>query len=396
MKVKRTHIFERCKKFMNLPVATNASPTALLRDQGIVKIDNAFEEGQRKRILEFLDGPGWKFGWKSDPKSDPYSFWHKHFAGNVLPDHYAKDGREKPYDCADELRRTAPILHEVWRIIEKRVLPGHRLTRCYANGQPHGSEGAIHTDSLSEQSRTVIYYPHSAWHPNWGGETLFFNKDQTDVISAINPRPNRLIVFSGIIPHVARGVSRVCPALRITLMFKAEKPSIAERYRAFLIEDHHIDQVQHSGRDFFTHLEGTYELLRAWSNPEPVCLAGLFHSIYGTWQFRHRAVPLERREVIRNLIGLEAEFLAYAFCVTERPKELIANIQSSSEIAITDHHAKMPLKLSRHQLDRLLEIEAANLIEQRGNIRPLLEKMIPANISASARKAITEYLASTN
>jgi SM-20-related protein len=28
------------------------------------------------------------------------------------------------------------------------------------------------------------------------------------------------VVFPGLIPHVARGVSRTCPMLRITLMFK--------------------------------------------------------------------------------------------------------------------------------------------------------------------------------
>ena len=49
-----------------------------------------------------------------------------------------------------------------------------------------------------------------------------FNQEETDILASIYPKPNRLLIFSGIVPHVARGVSRICPVLRITLMFKTE------------------------------------------------------------------------------------------------------------------------------------------------------------------------------
>ncbi|MGH7016591.1 MAG: hypothetical protein ACRED8_05840, partial [Caulobacteraceae bacterium] len=94
------------------------------------------------------------------------------------------------------------------------------LTRCYANGYPSGAEGGVHLDSNLPTHFTAIYYPHLAWNPNWAGETLFFDAEGADVIAAVYPRPNRLAVFPGVIPHVARAVSRACPELRITLMFK--------------------------------------------------------------------------------------------------------------------------------------------------------------------------------
>ena len=357
----------------------------------IAKIDNFLGEERRELVYGFLSGDGWKFGWKSNAKKDPYSFWHRHFAGNTRPDNYAEGGRERQYDCAAELSRAVPLLHRFWLDLERQVIPGHTVTRCYANGQPFGSEGSIHTDSTSSHSLTVIYYPNPQWHPNWGGETLFFNPDQTDIVSAIYPKPDRLVLFSGTIPHIARGVSRVCPALRITLMFKAELVSIELKYRDFLIEHLHADEVRHSGRDFYTHLSGTYDLLKAWGNPQSLCLAGLFHSIYGTWHFRHKAFPIERRDIIRGLIGEEAEFLAYVFCVTERPKELLAQVRSS-KIMMTDHCVKEPLQLSRIQLNRLLEIEAANLIEQGGDVRGLLEQIAQADISVAAKMAIAAYL----
>jgi SM-20-related protein len=91
------------------------------------------------------------------------------------------------------------------------------LERCYANGLPYGCDGATHTDSPERGACTSVYYPHTHWDPDWGGETLIFNKDKSDILAAIYPKPNRLLIFPGFVFHVARGVSRIC---RITLMFK--------------------------------------------------------------------------------------------------------------------------------------------------------------------------------
>ena len=77
----------------------------------ITRVDNVLREDQRKLIYDFLHASGWKFGWKSRTSTDVYSFWHKHFAGAIQPDHPTEDGGGAPYDCADELQRKAPLLH---------------------------------------------------------------------------------------------------------------------------------------------------------------------------------------------------------------------------------------------------------------------------------------------
>jgi SM-20-related protein len=101
-------------------------------------------------------------------------------------------------------------------------MQGHRLVRCYANGQTYGSDGNLHTDTTLANSYTSVYYPHEAWFPDWGGETVFFNAAKDDIIACVYPKPNRIVIFDGTVPHVARGVSRVCPVLRVTLMFKTD------------------------------------------------------------------------------------------------------------------------------------------------------------------------------
>jgi len=134
---------------------------------------------------------------------------------------------------------------------------------------------------------------------------------------------------------------------------------VAARYEAFLRA--HTKQIRHSGRDFFEHLKGTHDLLRDWGNPEYLCLAGLFHSIYGTQFFKHKTLSLEQRDALIDLIGVKAEALAYLFCTQDRRK-------------FTD--------------GELLEIEAANLIEQHGLSEAMRKKLLSSDISPAAKLAV--------
>lgn len=178
--------------------------------------DDFLKPADQQAMLSFLRGPGWGYGAFSDPSPDAPRYWYKHFAG------YIKDGQEAhdPDQMEAELARNAPLALQMWRRIQSTILPGHRLTRSYANGYPFGSEGGLHLDSNIASHFTALYYPHLAWHPNFAGETVFFNETGTDILASVFPKPNRLVVFPGTIPHVARGVSRKCPELRMTLMFK--------------------------------------------------------------------------------------------------------------------------------------------------------------------------------
>jgi SM-20-related protein len=197
----------------------DAPPSALLANDIIIHDDFLHREDQQD-MLTFLRGPGWSFGAFSDPSADASRYWYKHFAG------YVKDGREPldPGEIERELGGNAPLAAKMWRQISTTILPGHQLARCYANGYPFGAEGGLHMDSNIPSHYTALYYPHLAWHPNYSGETVFFNATGTEIIASVYPKPNRLVVFAGTIPHVARAISRKCPELRITLMFKTTQP----------------------------------------------------------------------------------------------------------------------------------------------------------------------------
>lgn len=95
--------------------------------------------------------------------------------------------------------------------------------RCYANAHTFGVEGYPHVDSRKPGNYTTIFYINPVWKPEWAGETIFMN-DLGDIAHAVLPKPGRMVLFDGRIIHAARAVTRICPAMRVTLMFKTRAP----------------------------------------------------------------------------------------------------------------------------------------------------------------------------
>ena len=81
----------------------------------------------------------------------------------------------------------------------------------------------------------------------------------------------------------------------------------------FLLEQG-AGKTKHSGRTLYNHLTGVYSLLYGWGCHPIICDAGLYHSIYGTEYFKPKTLTLEQRPIVREIIGHEAEQLAYLFC----------------------------------------------------------------------------------
>lgn len=179
-----------------------------------IVIDGFLPAEAHQAVWAYLNTGQWDFGAFSDRHGDRYHY--RHFAG-------IRQNGEEPRDpqaFGGELD-AHPELAAVWRRLADGPLSGHRLARCYANAMGPGVEGGVHQDSNIADHMTAIYYPHLQWAPALAGETLLFNDDATEIVQAIYPRPNRLLIFPGTMPHVARPMSKRAkfPA-RITLMFK--------------------------------------------------------------------------------------------------------------------------------------------------------------------------------
>ena len=77
--------------------------------------------------------------------------------------------------------------------------------------------------------------------------------------------------------------------------------------------------LRHSGGDFWDHCIGVANILQnEMRAPEDVCIAGLYHSCYGTAYF-DPDLKLTRNEV-REVIGERAELFAWEFCQIPHPR----------------------------------------------------------------------------
>lgn len=124
---------------------------------------------------------------------------------------------------------------------------------------------------------------------------------------------------------------------------------------------------QHSGSNLLAHLEKTYAILKGAGQSDEVCLAGLFHSVYGTSSFKTVTVPESKRAEVQGMIGPGAEQIAWLFCKLDRPRAFQLHLTTNP--ASLPAHGGGELKLAENalaeSLPHLLSIEAANLLEQR-------------------------------
>lgn len=155
-------------------------------------------------------------------------------------------------------------------------------------------------------------------------------------------------------------LSRFMRAIGFWLRDRAGDPSQE------LIE--HLKQLNahfchHSGCSFLSHLIGTYKLLRDWKAPEAVCLAGLYHSIYGTQTFRESLAQISQRDEIELIIGNKAEKLAYYFCLRDE-KHFWSNLNRTANFSLKDRFRNQEIPLTEQEFRNLLEICLADHLEQ--------------------------------
>jgi len=128
------------------------------------------------------------------------------------------------------------------------------------------------------------------------------------------------------------------------------------------LQVHHSRTPEHSSKEFIAHLCGTRQLLVQWSARPALCVAGLFHSVYGADAFPAGAVPASLRNQVRQLIGVEAEQIAWLFCVMERAT-LANNVNRTGEFRVKNRHTNEPIPLNATEVSDLSHLFIANVLE---------------------------------
>lgn len=131
---------------------------------------------------------------------------YKHWAFNM------------PLDVAKKL----PIVEMANKAIESTFEKKYQLYRSYCNVASHGDMLYPHTDCMPDAKElTSLWFIQDEWKYEWGGETIFYNKDK-DAEVVVTPKPGRLVIFDGAIEHAGNAPHKICTKPRYTFALKYE------------------------------------------------------------------------------------------------------------------------------------------------------------------------------
>jgi hypothetical protein len=121
-------------------------------------------------------------------------------------------------------------------------------------------------------------------------------------------------------------------------------------------------EFKHFNGSLATHLRGTESLLRQWSAREALCLAGLYHAVYGTDGYAPSLVSIGVRSHVSTLIGKEAEEITYLYCACDR-RAFYPRIGTVSQCLFADRFTGTEYEISAQQVSDLCELIVANELD---------------------------------
>lgn len=128
------------------------------------------------------------------------------------------------------------------------------------------------------------------------------------------------------------------------------------------LRDANTETLPHTDRGLLDHLLGTRQLLVEWGADTSVCDAGLFHSVCGTEHYEPKAIPLSMRTQVRQLIGDQAEVLAWIFCIMRRDT-FDQNLCRDANFSVQHRVTGEWIPLSVDQFHDLVTITFANTLQ---------------------------------
>ncbi|HWA99457.1 MAG TPA: hypothetical protein VG713_13235 [Pirellulales bacterium] len=125
-----------------------------------------------------------------------------------------------------------------------------------------------------------------------------------------------------------------------------------------------IAKVPHTEKNYLTHLVSVYNQMQAHGLDEELCLAGLFHSIYGTERFQGFKIAVDQRPQVEALIGPRAEHLAFWNCFMDRASFDRSLGQAGGPFRIRNRETGDEMILTRAEYDDLCRVHLFDWLEQ--------------------------------
>ena len=318
--------------------------------KNINSIPDVFPINLQDSLFNFVNNSNWKYGWRSNA-SLGYAHWNYNYAP---PKTILRNG-------IDISNRLPAVISESWQHLRSNYFSDSTLMQCYANGHTFGTEGYPHTDSYRLDDKTAVVYINKTWQRAWGGETIIY--DGNNILHAELPKGNNLLIFPGNLFHKASSVSRICPDLRITLMFKFAPVNIdliRDRLQIFLTQlaaRRHPADADDMATKLLNYSLSIYDVLKAAGQSNAVCCAGGVQTV-----FEPNHSLLHSEDHWAEIVGEEATYLVHLLNKTNRPGTLeLALATPTTEITLNDNSK---ISIDKKTLNSLCAIECATLLIQ--------------------------------
>ena len=178
-------------------------------EQKIFVFDDLVQPDHVKQLSGLITATGWTYGQygNSEASNNWDQHWGYHFMSSALP-------------CKQSFG-----VYDLWKgiqhIVSDRMRLDLTLINVYAIGTTTDRVGFSHTDwTPALEHWTALYYVNPDWETNWGGETVFYNDAQTDILKSVMPKPGRFVVFNASIPHRSSPPTSLFRGLRTAISFK--------------------------------------------------------------------------------------------------------------------------------------------------------------------------------
>lgn len=145
------------------------------------------------------------------------------FTHNEIARPDVADYRHWAYNVPLDQAQQFPLILKCDQVIKSLFQENYKVYRCYCNVASFGDMLFPHTDCMPEAKElTALWFIQDEWNYEWGGETLFYNKEK-DAEVVVSPKPGRLVIFDGAIEHAGNAPHKICTKPRYTFALKYEK-----------------------------------------------------------------------------------------------------------------------------------------------------------------------------
>jgi Rps23 Pro-64 3,4-dihydroxylase Tpa1-like proline 4-hydroxylase len=144
-----------------------------------------------------------------------YSYWHNTHRSTQNPEDRVYRFLQTDFDIPDF--PTTGIGLAFQSIVKSIDASDFLLERVFVMALRYGNTDYIHKDHFSSRRGiSVVCYANLRWPPDWGGETIFYDK-LAEPRLCIGVKPGRIIAFDGTVEHRAGVPARPAKAIRVSL-----------------------------------------------------------------------------------------------------------------------------------------------------------------------------------